>query len=259
VKPVAFKLIAPNMLTHAREMLRTTRRVVSFSGAGLSAESGIPTFRDAQTGFWAKYDPARLASPEGFVRDPELVVNWYNDRRRQMSRVQPNPAHAALAAHPDITHVTQNIDDLLHRAGALNVVQLHGTITTDRCHAECGYEEQVDLNDPPGLRHCPNCGEHLRPSVVWFGEVLPQRAWLEAEQACTSCDVLLVIGTSAEVYPAAGLIDLAHSAGAKIIVINTQPSAASGFADIEIIGPAGELVPRILDRGTDGRPDAMAS
>lgn len=236
------------MLDQAQEMLRSATRIVSFSGAGLSAESGIPTFRDAQTGYWAKYDPTQLATPEGFERDPELVINWYNDRRRQMSEIKPNPAHVALAAHPEITHVTQNIDDLLHRAGAMNIVQLHGTITSDRCHAVCGYEEVVDLHNPPGLRDCPACGAHLRPSVVWFGEMLPQRAWVEAEQACTNCEVLLVIGTSAEVYPAAGLIDFAHSAGAKIIVINTRPSAASGAADIELIGPAGKILPQVLPR-----------
>lgn len=234
------------MLEQARDILRSAGRKVSFSGAGLSAESGIPTFRDAQNGFWAQYDPTQLATPEGFERDPELVVNWYNDRRRKMREVQPNPAHHALAAHPEFTHVTQNIDDLLPRAGARNVVQLHGTIMNDRCHSACGYEVTVDLADPPTRRDCPACGASLRPSVVWFGELLPQEAWSEAEHACTTCDVLLVIGTSAEVYPAAGLIDLAASAGAKVIIVNTQPSAASGLADVELIGPAGEIVPRIL-------------
>jgi NAD-dependent deacetylase len=233
-------------IEQAARIVARSRRIVSFSGAGLSAESGIPTFRDAQSGFWAKYDPARLATPEGFEADPELVVNWYNDRRRGMAEVQPNPAHGALAARKDMTHVTQNIDDLLHRAGATSVIQLHGTITTDRCHAQCGYVEQVMLHDPPSLRYCPECSAHLRPSVVWFGEMLPTDAWMLAEEACTSSDLLLVIGTSAEVYPAAGLIDLAHSAGAIVIIINTEPSAASHLADLELIGKAGDIVPQLL-------------
>ena len=235
------------MMEAAREMVRAARRIVAFSGAGLSAESGVPTFRDADTqGFWVKYDPQKLATPRGFAADPQLVYNWYNDRRRNITGVEPNPAHRALAERPDIVNVTQNIDDLLHRAGARRVIQLHGTLTVDRCHADCGYEESVDMTDPPPPRSCPKCGAPLRPAVVWFGEMLPIAAWEEAEEVCRNCDMMLVVGTAAEVYPAAGLIGLARAAAAKIIVINPKPSQASAIADIELTGKAGQVLPELL-------------
>ena len=234
------------MIDVARRMLADGRRVVSFSGAGLSAESGVGTFRDAPEGMWAKYDPVRLASPEGFAADPKLVIDWYAARRRTVGDAQPNPAHLALAGRGDILHVTQNVDDLLTRAGADGVIALHGSIDFDRCHAGCGHEERVDMTDPPGLRDCPACGAPLRPAVVWFGEAMPPEAWDTAERACRDCDALLVIGTSAVVYPAAALIGVAKAAGAGIIVVNTQPSGASPLADIELLGPAGEIVPQLL-------------
>ena len=227
-------------------MLTDGRRVVSFSGAGLSAESGVGTFRDAQDGLWAKYDPARLASPEGFAADPELVINWYAARRRIIGDAQPNPAHIALADRGDIVHVTQNVDDLLHRAGAEQVIALHGSIGLDHCHGGCGHIQPVDMTDPPNLRDCPACGAPLRPAVVWFGEAMPPEAWDIAERVCRGCDALLVIGTSAVVYPAAGLIGVAKSAGAEIIVVNTEPSEASPLADIELLGQAGRIVPQLL-------------
>ncbi len=143
-------------------------------------------------------------------------------------------------------HVTQNVDDLLHRAGAQHVVQLHGTIAHDRCNGDCGYCEEVDMANPPALRTCPQCSDQLRPAVVWFGEALPSDAWSEAERACVDCEVLLVIGTSAVVYPAAGLIDLAKSAGARIIIVNTLQSDASSLADVELLGKASEVVPDLL-------------
>ncbi len=227
-------------------MLADGRRVVSFSGAGLSAESGVGTFRDAPDGMWAKYDPVRLASPEGFAADPKLVIDWYAARRRTIGDAQPNPAHVALAGRDDIIHVTQNVDDLLMRAGAGVVIPLHGSISFDSCNGGCGHIERVDMTDPPSLRDCPACGAPLRPAVVWFGEAMPSEAWDNADRACRDCDVLLVIGTSAVVYPAAGLIGVAKAAGAGIIVVNTQPSEASPLADVELLGPAGEIVPQLL-------------
>lgn len=234
------------MIDEARRLLAGAARVVSFSGAGLSAESGLSTFRDKTEGLWARYDPMTLASPEGFAADPTLVIDWYADRRRAVAAAEPNPAHRALAALPGAVHVTQNVDDLLHRAGARHVLQVHGTIAADRCHSRCGFYEEVDLADPPPLRQCPQCGGQVRPDVVWFGEGLPGDVWTQAQQRCVECDLLLVIGTSAVVYPAAGLIDLAKSQGARIIIVNTERSGASGLADVEVIGKAGEVVPRII-------------
>lgn len=232
-------------IEHARQLITAAKRPASFSGAGLSAESGISTFRDARQGLWAKYDPALLASPQGFAANPEMVIEWYALRRRTIAAAEPNAAHRALATL-DWPHITQNVDDLLHRAGACNVLQLHGSIMLDRCHGNCGYEETIDPADPPALRNCPKCPSPMRPGVVWFGESLPMDAWHAAEQACTSCDVLLVIGTSAVVYPAAGLISVAKSGSAKVIIVNTTASDASDLADVELIGPAGELVPKLL-------------
>lgn len=233
------------MIEEARRILERATRVVSFSGAGLSAESGVPTFRDAGKGLWSKHDPMVLASPEGFEADPGLVIDWYAWRRREIARAQPNPAHQALAA-TGWAHVTQNVDDLLHRCGAQDVVQLHGRIDYDRCHRRCGHREAVDMADPPPLRRCPGCGARLRPDVVWFGEALDPGRWSEAERACRAADVMLVVGTSAVVHPAAGLIGTARGAGAKIIVVNTQRSEASAVADVELIGKAGEVVPGLV-------------
>lgn len=238
---------ADDALQRARDVVNSASCVVAFSGAGLSAESGVPTFRDAQTGgMWDRYDPMTLASPGGFAQDPRLVIDWYAYRRKLISDARPNPAHTALAQRADVFNVTQNVDDLLHRAGASNIVQLHGRIDIDRCNARCGHEEHVDMTDPPGLRPCPGCGSRLRPGVVWFGESLPADAWTQAEQRCAECDCLLVVGTSAVVYPAAGLIGLAKSAGARIVLVNTRRSEASGMADVEVIGKAGAVLPALL-------------
>jgi len=230
----------------ARRILDGAGRLVTFSGAGLSAESGVPTFRDAREGLWARYDPMVLASPRGFAADPALVTDWYAWRRRAVAAAEPNPAHRAMARRDDVVHVTQNVDDLLHRAGARTVIQLHGRLGHDRCDARCGYESPIDLADPPGLRDCPACGARLRPDVVWFGETLSPAVWSAAERACGDCDALLVVGTSAVVYPAAGLIAIARASGAAVVVVNTEPSGASDLADVELLGQAGEIVPRLL-------------
>jgi NAD-dependent deacetylase len=235
------------VIDRARALLAGAQRICVFSGAGLSAESGVPTFRDAATdGLWIHHDPMQLASPQGFADDPETVLAWYAWRRQRVAAAQPNPAHEALG-RADVVNVTQNVDDLLARAGAADVIALHGTLTHDRCHAACGHRERVDLAAPPAsLRACPACGAPMRPDVVWFGETLPPDAWARGQAACTSCDVLLVVGTAAEVYPAAGLIDLAKSSGAAVIVVNTNPSAASAAAEVEVIGRAGAVLPEIL-------------
>lgn len=242
---------ATTAIDRARDLLRAGRSVTTFSGAGLSAESGIATFRDKHdpNALWAKFDPMELASPEGFARHPEVVRAWYAWRREGIARAQPNPAHRALAERDDLLHITQNVDDLLERAGASidRVVHLHGEIAIDRCHARCGYEARLDLaRGSVTVEACPKCAQPVRPGVVWFGEMLPADAWQRAEHACRSCEVLLVIGTSGVVYPAAGLVMLAKSAGARIVIVNTESSGASELADIELLGPAGEIVPRLL-------------
>lgn len=236
-------------ITQARATLAQSRRVACFSGAGLSAESGVATFRDIEThALWKQFDPMEMASPEGFAANPQRVIAWYNWRRQQLAAVQPNPGHQALAQQQHLLQITQNVDDLLERAGLRpqHVYHLHGTITHDHCH-RCQHREQVSLTTPPDYRLCPSCqmGE-MRPSVVWFGEALPDGPWQAAEALCRHIDALLVVGTSATVYPAAGLIQIAKRAGATIIVVNTQASDASYLADHELIGKSGDVLPALL-------------
>lgn len=236
-------------LEQARQILQQARSVVCFSGAGLSAESGISTFRDTEThALWSRFDPMKLASPEGFAENPARVIDWYNWRRQTLALAQPNAGHRALARQPALIQITQNVDNLLEQAGCSpqHVIHLHGDITEDRCNDNCGYRERVDLQNPPPLRHCPRCDGWLRPAVVWFGESLPQREWQQADTLARHSDCLLVVGTSASVYPAAGLIHLARRNGARIIVINTQRSDASQLADLELIGPSGQWLPSLL-------------
>ncbi len=241
----------PAQLEAARDLLARSSSVAAFSGAGLSADSGLPTFRDpASDALWSRYDPTELASIEGFTANPQLVIDWYNWRRGLYAGVEPNAAHRALAAQPRLVQITQNVDDLLERAGAApeRVFHLHGSILHDRCHAEsCGYREPIDPAVPQALRSCPRCGASLRPAVVWFGESLPLDVWGRAQQLCENVDCLLVIGTSATVYPAAGLIALARDRGARIVVVDPNPSAASDAADAFVQGAAAGTVPALLD------------
>lgn len=227
-----------------------------FSGAGLSAESGVPTFRgNSDHALWSQFNPMELASAAGFEATPERVIEWYNWRRSTLAHARPNAAHAALARHPRLVEITQNVDDLLERAGvpASAVLHLHGTIGRDRCNGSCGYEEAIDLKHPPPLRRCPRCGEYLRPAVVWFGEALPVGVWNEAQRICSALDCLLVVGTSAAVYPAASLIEDAAAAGSTVISINTEPLGTSGALGtfgakhIELVGTASALLPELLE------------
>ena len=240
-------------LLSAREILAEAKCVAAFSGAGLSAESGIATFRDTETdALWSRFDPTELASVTGFEGNPERVADWYCWRRTKVAKAQPNAAHFALAKQAGLIHITQNVDDLSERAGAdeQNILHVHGKITKDHCHAVCGYEESIDLHDPPAFRRCPKCDNVMRPSVVWFGESLPQDVWRRAAAVCRRTDCLIVIGTSATVYPAASLIEIVCANRGRIIVINTNPSEGSHMATVELIGPAGEILPNLLD-GTE--------
>ena len=228
-------------LERARRLLGSAQRVVSFSGAGLSAESGIATFRDSD-GVWSKVDPRIYASTEGFRRHPQDVSEWYAQRRRSLADVEPNAAHTSLAEADFSLHITQNVDNLLERSGAINVVHLHGFLDHDRCDVACGYRTAVDLANPPPLHTCPDCGAMVRPDVVWFGEMLPELAWQQAEAALALADVVVVIGTSGEVWPAADLISRCET----VITINKEPTRVGQEAAVELIGPAASVVPALL-------------
>jgi NAD-dependent deacetylase len=229
--------------------LRAARRVTVLTGAGVSAESGVPTFRDAQTGLWARYSSEELATPQAFRRNPKLVWDWYAHRRALVTAAAPNPAHHALAELerrvPAFTLVTQNVDGLHRRAGSRSVVELHGSLDRYRCLADCGplarWEEAAEL--PP---RCPRCGAYVRPDVVWFGELLPPGLWDAAVAAAMRCDVFLSVGTSGVVQPAASLPLVAREAGAYTAEINLRPSALAGVLDAHLYGPAGTLLPAIV-------------
>jgi NAD-dependent deacetylase len=231
----------------ARKLLQRAHRIAALTGAGISAESGVPTFRGA-TGLWKQFRPEELATPQAFRRDPSLVWEWYDWRRSMIAQVKPNRGHDALAALERranaFTLITQNVDGLHEQAGSRDVLEVHGSIWRLRCTA-CDREwmdRTVPLALPP---HC-QCGAMARPAVVWFGEALPSDVWNKAEQAVSSCDVLLVVGTSAVVYPAAGLVPLAHESGAKIVEVNIEPTPVSSLVDYTLTGPAGELLPQLL-------------
>jgi len=234
-------------LDKARSWIETASSITALTGAGISAESGIPTFRGA-TGLWKQFRPEDLATPRAFARNPELVWQWYDWRRSLIHTAQPNAGHGALSELetrvPRFTLITQNVDGLHQRAGSRNVLEIHGSIWKLRC-TKCRrqwHDMSVPLELPP---HC-QCGAFARPAVVWFGEGLPEDVWAAAGQASTECDVFLVVGTSAIVYPAAGLIDLARAAGAKVIEVNVERTAISAYADCALTGPAGEVLPELL-------------
>ena len=235
----------------ARDLLAGSARVAAFSGAGLSAESGLATFRDPDSdALWSRFDPTELASLAGFEANPEQVIDWYNWRRGKLAAVTPNAAHRALAAQSKMLQITQNVDCLLELAGVDDerIFHLHGSIMRDRCHnPTCAYSEDIELDRPLPLRHCPQCDAYLRPAVVWFGEALPRETWIQAEDLCRKLDCLLVVGTSATVYPAAGLIDVARGYGASVIVVDPNPGVAGAQADICIAAAAGEILPALLE------------
>ena len=232
-----------------REALRAATSLVVLSGAGISAESGIPTFRGAG-GMWRKYSPEELATSEAFARNPRLVWEWYDWRRRVIHQAQPNAGHRALveleqritAREGSFTLVTQNVDGLHDRAGSRNLLKLHGDIWLVRCTA-CGTLERNEEVPLKGLPPRCRCGGLLRPGVVWFGEALPAAEWERASQASARAQVMIVVGTSAAVYPAAGLAELARAAGAKLAIINPEPTPLDTGADWVLSGKAGEILP----------------
>jgi NAD-dependent deacetylase len=233
---------------HVQEILREASSVAVLTGAGVSAESNIPTFR-GNGGLWKQVRAEDLATPAAFARDPKLVWEWYDWRRQLIAKAQPNPGHHALAELENrvsrFTLITQNVDDLHERAGSRHILKVHGSIWTVRC-VGCG-REQVDQRAPlPEIPPPCECGALLRPGVVWFGESLPQDVWRQAEQAAREAQVFLVVGTSAVVYPSAGLIQLAKMSGAKVIEINLTATAVSNTADVFLQGASGELLPQLI-------------
>jgi NAD-dependent deacetylase len=235
-------------MQRAREWLRAASSVAALTGAGISAESGIPTFRGAG-GLWREFRAEDLATPEAFARDPRLVWEWYDWRRGLIARAEPNAGHRALVGLARrierFTLITQNVDGLHDRAGSRGVLKVHGDIWTVRCTA-CGRETRDDRVPLPELPPRCECGGLLRPGVVWFGEPLPEDVWLEAERATRQAGVFLVIGTAAVVYPAAGLVPLAKAAGAKVIEINLDETPYSAQVDCSLRGRAGELLPEVI-------------
>ena len=237
--------IIPGALVAA---LRDARNVCVLTGAGVSAESGVPTFRDAQQGLWAKYDPLQLATPEAFAADPALVWRWYAWRRKLVAAVEPNPGHVALAQMADIvphlTLVTQNVDGLHQRAGSREVIEFHGNIFDNRCFDEGCDIESVGDGEPP---RCPGCGGFVRPGVVWFGEAIPEQARVASFAAAADCEVFLSVGTSSLVYPAAGLIEVARENGAMTAEINPEPTMQAATFDYALAAKSGSVLPELLE------------
>lgn len=233
--------------------LKSARRVVVLTGAGVSAESGIPTFRDAHTGLWAKYDPTQLATPEAFARNPKLVWDWYEWRRELRRNTQPNAGHYALAAMEKffarLVIITQNIDGLHQLAGSSDVIELHGNLQRNQCSREhIVIDRATAYPTAEGLLACPRCGAHLRPDVVWFGEPLPHAALARAITEATQCEVFFVIGTSGVVEPAASLPRYAKRAGAFLVEINPEETPLSPMADVVLRGQSGKILPEIVER-----------
>lgn len=234
-----------------RERVRSAERVVVFSGAGVSRESGLDTFRGAG-GLWERMRPEDLATPEAFRADPGKVWRWYAWRYRQASEAVPNPAHGAIARletlFPAVMVVTQNVDGLHQRAGSRGLLELHGTITRAVCE-RCGRSRDMGDAVAESSERPPvcSCGGRFRPAVVWFGEVLPHEVLVLAYEEATFCDLFISVGTSAVVYPAAGLIELAHRAGACLIEVNPEPTPFSHVMDLRLTAPAGEALPALVD------------
>lgn len=228
--------------------LKESESIVFFTGAGISAESGIPTFRGKE-GLWNKFRPEELASFDAFIKNPELVWEWYNYRRKIIHEAKPNAAHLTIAEmqnhFKDVTVVTQNVDNLHRRAGSKKIYELHGNIERNFC-INCKKFHNEELDFSTGVPKC-ECGGLLRPDVVWFGEHLPEDQFLGGEKAAIGSDVFFVVGTSVVVYPAAGLIYTAKASGAIIVEINLEETDLSSSANFSYFGKAGEILPKIFE------------
>lgn len=239
------------MLDTVKGWVQRARHIAVLTGAGVSAESGVPTFRDAQTGYWAQFRPEDMATEEGFRAHPQRVWDWYQYRRGLLADVAPNAGHLALAdfqrRRPDcITLITQNVDGLHQRAGSTGVLCLHGDIFQNRwldTPRPCCSLDHAEDGRPP---RCDRCGNLVRPGVVWFGEALPLATLEAAQHAAVQCDLMLVVGTAGAVYPAAGLAHQARAAGAQVVVLNPAPSELDGAAHALLRGTAATLLPQLL-------------
>lgn len=240
-------------MREAAAALARARSVVVLTGAGISAESGLRTFRDTMEGLWKSFDPQKLATPEAFAADPEMVTRWYDHRRLGCLAAEPNAGHLALAELEArllarggaFTLLTQNVDRLHQRAGSRNVVELHGSIIEWRC-TKTGRKTTPGPSPMTEFPPRSECGALLRPDVVWFGEMLPEAAVRAAQEAVSACEVFLSVGTSAQVYPAAGFIHEAARHGAKTVEVNKDPTPISGLVDWSLPGKAGEVLPGLL-------------
>jgi NAD-dependent deacetylase len=243
-------------LLDAARAIRDSLRLVVLTGAGISKESGIPTFRDALDGLWAKYDPQQLATPDAFRRNPKLVWDWYEYRRGLIARASPNPGHVAIAelenylAH--VVVITQNIDGLHAAAGSHDVIAVHGDIRRNKCFANCQGEptpinvDELEWDRQAGPPVCPHCGAYVRPDVVWFTELLPSAAVERALTLSRTCDVMLVVGTSGIVTPVAHMPYYARRSGAMVIEVNPNATPITDFATLHFAGPSGEILPQIV-------------
>ncbi|HVK58658.1 MAG TPA: NAD-dependent deacylase [Candidatus Kapabacteria bacterium] len=235
------------------EQLALAKRVSVLTGAGISAESGVPTFRDAQSGLWARFKPEELATPRAFRANPKLVWEWYAWRREILSNAKPNPGHFALAEmermFPQFELITQNVDGLHQEAGSQKVVELHGNIRENKCFDEdVVIKEWAETGEVPPK--CPRCGGWLRPAVVWFEEAMPKEEFRKAV-AATNCDVFLTIGTSSMVYPASALPEEAQGNGAVVVEVNPKMTSFTPQANFHLGGPAGEILPELLQALTE--------
>ena len=235
--------------------LRSAGHITVLTGSGISAESGVPTFRDAQTGLWSKYDPQSLATPEAFEKDPKLVWDWYRWRRELVDKAKPNPGHLALVEMernvPRFSLITQNVDGLHRLAGSSDSIEIHGNIMRSRCTSEGVLIEESDKTTGE-LPRCPKCGSLLRPDVVWFGEMVPPTNFDRALTASRTCDVFLGVGTSSVVQPAASLVLESRNAGAFTVEINIEDTPATPFFDIALRGSAATLLPQLVDLFKEG-------
>jgi NAD-dependent deacetylase len=235
----------PRAVTDA---LSRASHVCVLTGAGVSAESGVPTFREAQSGLWEQYNPQDLATPAAFLDNPELVWRWYRWRRELVSAVAPNPGHYALAGLaalvPEFTLITQNVDGLHERAGSQNVIEFHGNLFVNRCFSGDCDLQGADL--AAAVPACPKCGAWIRPGVVWFGEPIPPQVMDAAAAAANTADIFLSVGTSALVWPAAGLADMAQSHGATVVEINPDTTSLSQRSQHNIAGKSGEILPALV-------------